>query len=179
MKKGPFEVTESKQVYKNPWIELTQDKVIRPNGKEGMFGVVNAGEGVNVLALDKNNQVYLIYEYHYAIEKYEYILPSGGIDKNETPLEAAKRELKEEAGLEAKKWTYLGSFNPLTMIVSATNHSFLAEDLTAGKQTDEEQELLKVKRFPFAELFPMIERGEMSHSGTVIAVLKTARIKNL
>ena len=109
MKRGPLS-NRFKIVYQNPWIKVREDEIIRPNGEKGIFGVVDAGTGVTVVALDKDNEVYIIREFHYAIETNDYILPSGGIgqEKSLWPL----RELEEEAGVTAKKWTFLGKYNP-------------------------------------------------------------------
>jgi 8-oxo-dGTP pyrophosphatase MutT (NUDIX family) len=177
MKRGPFEVIKSKKIYKNPWISVREDQVIRPDGKEGIFGVVEALDGVTILALNSENQVYLVKEYHYAQEREDYEAPSGGMDKGETPLAAAKRELKEEAGLTAKKWTYLGLVDPFTVVFKAPNHLFLAEDLKEGKSEEKEKGLIKLKKFPLGEVLGMIDEGKITHSATVAVALKVARLK--
>ena len=65
MNKGPYTVTSSKQIYQNPWITVQEDTVIRPDGKEGIFTTVDNGTGVSVVALDKENNIYLVKEYFY------------------------------------------------------------------------------------------------------------------
>jgi ADP-ribose pyrophosphatase len=105
---GPWKIKESQEKYKNSWISVREDKVVRPDGKDGIFGVVEILEGVSVLPLDSDGYVYLTDEFHYAVEKNSIEVVSGAIDKNEKPLDAAKRELKEETGILAKKWTNLG-----------------------------------------------------------------------
>ncbi|MDP2671303.1 MAG: NUDIX hydrolase [bacterium] len=179
MKRGPFEVTTTKIVYKNPWIEVREDKIIRPNGKEGLFGVVTGGSGSSIVALTEENEVYLIKEFHYALGDSSYELPSGGIDKGETALNAAKRELQEETGIIAKRWTTLGIVNPLTVLLNAPNHMFLAEGLDEGEPTDEETDLIKIEKFPFEKVLEMVDRGEITHSASVTAILKVARLKGL
>ena len=179
MKRGPFEVTGSKIVYQNPWIKVREDEIIRPNGEKGIFGVVDAGTGVTVVALDKDNEVYIIREFHYAIETNDYILPSGGIGQGEEPLSAAKRELEEEAGVTAKKWTFLGKYNPLTMILNSASYFFLAEELEEGEQGEEEKGLIKIEKIPLKTVVEMAVAGELNHSGSVISILLTARLKEL
>ena len=179
MKKGPFEVTSTKIVYQNPWIKVTEDEIIRPNGEKGIFGVIDAGAGVTVVALDQNNDVYVIREFHYAIETNDYILPSGGIHKGEEPLDAAKRELEEEAGVKAKKWTFLGKYNPLPMILNSASYFFLAEELEEGEQGEEEKDLIKIEKLPLEKVIKMAETGELNHSGSVISILLTARLKKV
>src|SRR6266568_3431323 len=104
MKKGPFTVLNSKTVYKNDWIEVIEDEVIDAKGKPGLFGVIHYKSGVSVVALNAEREIYLIKEYNYALDNYNYKLPSGGIDAGETPLDGAKRELEEETGLIANNW---------------------------------------------------------------------------
>src|ERR1044072_6391843 len=103
-KKGPYEFLSRKSVYDNPWLELHEDRVIHPDGREGYFGVVQMKPGSTVLALSESGDAYLVREYKYAVERESLELMSGGLETEETPLEAAKRELKEEVGLEAREW---------------------------------------------------------------------------
>jgi 8-oxo-dGTP pyrophosphatase MutT (NUDIX family) len=177
MKRGPFQVKGSKIVYKNPWIEVREDKVIRPSGEKGIFGTVQAPIGSTICALTKASHVYLVREYHYAQDSSAFELPSGGVDEKETPLKAAKRELKEETGLTARKWTYLGVINPFTVIFRAPNNLFLAEDLTEGEAEDEEKDLIRIEKLPFKKVLELVEKGEITHAASVAAILKTARLK--
>lgn len=100
---NPFNLLDSKEVYKNLWIQVREDKVIRPGGKEGIFGIVTMVPGSTVLPLTSDGYVYLTKEYKYAISSQSTEVISGAIDKDENPLQAAQRELKEEAGLIAEK----------------------------------------------------------------------------
>lgn len=178
-KRGPFKVTGSKQIYKNNWISVREDSVIRPGGERGIFGVVEASHGSTILALTSDNQVYLVKEYHYAQGKKNLELPSGGGDAGETPLSAAKRELHEETGISAKKWTELGFIEPLTVFLNSPNYLFLAENLEVGEPHNEEKDLIEVVKLPFKKVLDMVMKGEITHSATVAATLKVARIKGL
>lgn len=175
--RGPFKIISSKQIYKNKWINLREDRVIRPGGDKGVFGIVEGASGSSVLALTSNNQVVLAKEYHYAQDATTYELISGAIDKGETPLDAAKRELKEESGLTAKNWTDLGVVNPLTVVLKSLNYMFLAEDLEQGKAEGEEKDLIKVKKFPFKKVLEMVNNGEITHAASVVAILKVESLK--
>jgi 8-oxo-dGTP pyrophosphatase MutT (NUDIX family) len=106
---NPFKLLASAIVYKNPWISVREDKVVRPGGKEGIFGVIEMVAGSSVLPIDHEGNVLLVKEYKYAVGRVTIEVISGGIDKNETPLGAAKRELMEEIGTEAKESIELGS----------------------------------------------------------------------
>lgn len=169
MKRGPYDVISSKEVYKNPWISLHEDKIIRPNGEEGVFGIVEYSPGVAVVALNEKNEVYLVREYAYAINEYNTSIPSGGVDPGETPLDAAKRELKEEAGVTATEWIELGYVNPFTMIVNGPQYLFLAKGAKVESKHEEEFELMTL---PFENAYDMVMNSQINHAGSCIAILK-------
>jgi ADP-ribose pyrophosphatase len=177
MKKGPFEVLKSKKIYKNPWISVSEDQVIRPDGKEGIFGIVEMVPGVSVLPLDSEGFVYLTREFHYAIGEKSIEVVSGGIDSGEEPLAAAKRELLEELGIEAKECVDLGYIDPFTTVVKSRNIMFLARELEFKKPKLPEQiDLVKVK---LEEAVKMVVDSEITHGGSCVLILKAARYLNL
>ena len=172
-KKGQWEVTGTKLVYKNPWIKVREDKVIRPDGKPGIFGVVSMVPGVSVLPMDSKGNVYLTKEYHYGVGRVTIEAISGGIDKNETKHQAAKRELKEETGLVAKKWTYLGVVDPFTTVVVSPNHMYLAQNLTQLKDNPEGTEKITVIKAPLTKAVDWVMKSKITHSATATLILKT------
>ena len=126
---NPFTLISTKKVYENPWISVREDRVVRPGGKEGIFGVVTMNDGVTVIAIDHDDNVITTDEFAYALEKNSLEVVSGGMDHDESPLECAKRELKEETGYEAHEWIDLGYIDPFTSIIRSRNYIFLARDL--------------------------------------------------
>ena len=173
-KNGPWTITDTQIKYKNPWIEVREDAVVRPDGKPGIFGVVRMKPGVSVLALDADDQVYLTDEFHYAIGARSLEVVSGGIDEGEDPLEAAKRELKEELGIEAGTWTPLGVVNPFTTVVESPAHLFLATDLSFGPRQLEGTEDITAVRVPMAEALQMAMDGRVTHGPSCTLILKAA-----
>ena len=172
--KGPWRVLGSTIKYKNPWISVREDKVVRPDGKPGIYGVVTMLAGVSVLALDENNNVYLTKEYHYGVERDTLEVISGGIDKNETKLAAAQRELKEEAGIEASRWTDLGVLDPFTAVVSSPQYLYLAEGLTQGSQAMEGTEKIEIIKMSLKEAIQQVMESKITHGGSVAVILKAA-----
>src|SRR5205809_4304107 len=115
--KGLWMVEATTQRYKNAWLELSEDKVVKPDGNPGTFATVRMKPGVSVLAMDELAQVYLTSEYRYAVERDSIEVVSGGIDEDEPPLLAARRELREELGIEAAQWIDLGLVDPFTSAI--------------------------------------------------------------
>jgi len=172
---GPWEIKNSKVIYKNPWISVREDSVIRPDGKPGIFGVVTMLPGSSVIPVDKKGNVYLTKEYHYGVGRVTVEAISGGIEKGESKLRTAKRELKEEAGLTAKKWTYLGVVDPFTTVVQSPNYMYLAQELSQGKTEQEGTENIHIIKVPFKKALQWVEEGKITHSATCVAILKAER----
>jgi 8-oxo-dGTP pyrophosphatase MutT (NUDIX family) len=171
-KHGPFIITAVENKYTNTWIKVDEYKVIRPEGKQGIFGIVMMQPGISILALDNDNFVYLTKEFRFAIGKTSIEVVSGGIDAGETPEVAAKRELQEELNIVAQKLTPLGEINPFTSVINSSAHLFLASDLDITQiKTEEELELIKV---PFSKAHEMVINGEITHGPSCVLILKAA-----
>ena len=173
--KGPYTILSTRRAYENPWLSVREDRVIRPGGKEGYFGVIEMKAGSSVLALTPQNEVYLVKEYKYGIERDSIELMSGALEADETPLEAARRELKEELGLEADEWVDLGVVDPFTTAVRSPNYMFLAMGVHEGERSPEEGEVLEILKTPFSVALDMVMRSEITHSASCVLILKAER----
>ncbi len=172
-RKGPFHLLSTREVYKNPWIRVREDHVIRPDGKRGIFGIVEAQPGSSIVPIDKVGYCYLTKEYHYGVDKITIEAISGGIDKGETPLEGARRELLEEAGLTSKQCVHLGVFYPFTTILNSEQHIFLALNVKKVREVSrEERQLIKIIKIPFQKAVTAVLSGKINHAGSAIAILK-------
>ncbi len=167
--KGPFKVLSSETKYKNPWIEVVEEKVIRPEGKEGLFGIINYGKGASTVALDSKKNIYLVREYYYALEEYGIQVPSGDIAIEETALQGAQRELLEEVGGVAETWIELGYVNPLIMTLSSPAYLFLA--LNVELTQDPEKGIERII-MPFEEAYKMVLDSKITHAPSCVAILK-------
>ena len=170
--KGPYKVLSTRNAYENPWLSVREDRVIRPGGKEGYFGVIKMKAGSSVLALTRQSEVYLLREYKYGIERNSIELMSGALEGEETPLEAARRELKEELGLEADEWIDLGVVDPFTTVVHSPNYMFLALGVHEGERSPDEGEVLEVIKTAFSTAIDMVMRSEITHSASCVLILK-------
>lgn len=139
MSKSPWKKNFSKIVYKNLWIKIHEDKVIRPDGKEGIYGYLDKPDAVFILARTPDNYFYFLRQYRYPIKKYIYEIPAGVVNSQDY-LANAKRELKEETGLISKKWVSLGKFYVAPGHENVAVHPFLALDVDSNFLTKNNQE---------------------------------------
>jgi 8-oxo-dGTP pyrophosphatase MutT (NUDIX family) len=172
IKRGPFLVVGSKIKYSNPWIRVREDKVIRPDGEKGIFGVMSTKGSVHVLPIEDSGLVYLIREYRYAIDRYSLEVPAGGIEEGESVEEAAYRELKEETGLRAKRLINLGYADPGTTEINAPGHMIVAMNLRQGLYNREAGEEIKIMHIPFEEAVQRVMSSEVTHAASAVLILK-------
>ena len=174
-KKNPWTTLSSKTIYDNPWIEVIENEVINPSGGEGIYGVVSFKNiAVGIIPLDKNNNTWLVGQYRYTLNEYSWEIPEGGCLKGkETPLEAAKRELKEETGLEASKWTKILKMHTSNSVTDEVAYTFIAQELTFGKALPEETEELEVLKIPIEQAVNMCLNNEITDAFSVGSLLKT------
>ena len=177
-KRGPWQLVSSAIKYKNPWITVREDQVLRPDGKPGIFGVVSMLPGVSVLPVDEEDNVYLVKEYKYGTEKETIEVISGGIESGDNILQTVAKELREETGLEATEIIELGSIDPFTTVVNSPNHLFLACGLKQGTAEPEGTELLEVLKVPFAQALQWVEDSAITHGASVAVILKAAKYIN-
>lgn len=173
-KNGPFEITSSEVKYENPWVSVREDKVLRPNGKAGLFGVVTILPGVSVLAIDDEGLAYLTQEFHYGVEQETVEVVSGGIDKGEDPLAAGKRELEEELGIRADEWIDLGEMHPLTTIINCPHRLYLAHGLRFGESHPEETEQITLLKVSFKEVVKMAMESKILHGPSLAVIFRAA-----
>lgn len=171
-KNGPWTIRSSVVKYKNPWICVTEDQVIRPDGKPGIFGTVTMKPGASVLAMDEKGMVYLTQEFRYAIGNNSIEVVSGAIDAGEEPLTAAQRELKEELGITAEEWIDLGLLNPFTSVVHSPARLFLARKLRFSETNREGTEIIRMMKIPFKEVVKMVTESKITHAQTAVLILK-------
>ena len=169
---GPWKIVRSHAIYEDPWIQVRKDDVVRPDGEPGTQSVIRLKPGVTVLAIDTDRFVYLTEEFHYAVGRVTLEAVSGGIDEGEDALATARRELREELGIEARTWRDLGSVDPFTSNVVSPTQLFVASDLTFVKRAPEGTELIRSVKLDFDEALAMVLDGRISHAPTCVVILK-------
>jgi len=170
---NPWTVNGEKVTYDNKWITVTEYDVLNPSGGKGIYGVIHyKNYGIGILPLDEEMNTYLIGQYRFALSQYTWELPEGGCPLGTSPLETAKRELLEEAGLIAGEWQQILTMHLSNSVSDEISYVYLARQLQQHIAEPEETEQLQVWKLPFEEAYQMVERGEITDSITVAAILK-------
>lgn len=160
-------------VFSGRVIAVDVDTVRMPGGHETALEIVRHPGGAAALALD-GGRVCLLRQYRHALETWMWEAPAGRIDAGETPLETARRELAEEAGLAAKRWRSLGTLVPTPGFCDEIVHLFLAEDLVEVAAAAEPDELLQVHWLPLAEAVELVLDDRINDAKTALAILRAA-----
>jgi len=150
-------VLTSQRVYTGKIIDLRVDEIALPDRGTAVREVVEHPGAVVVAALDAQEQVYLVRQYRHAIGRYLLELPAGGLEPDEAPLAAAQRELREEVGLSAGEWVPLGSFYSTPGFSSEQLHAYLAKDLKEVPRDLDDDEDIRVVRYPLTQVFEHLE----------------------
>lgn len=172
---GPWTRHSRRIAYENPWITVWHDEVTRPDGMPGIYGVVHFETlAVGILALDDADRVLLVGQHRYALDEYSWEIPEGGVPAGESPLEGARRELREETGTEASTWRELARSHLSNSVSDELAVLFLATGLTPGVATPDGTEALEIRWRPFDEVLARTLDGRITDALTVLAVQRVA-----
>jgi 8-oxo-dGTP pyrophosphatase MutT (NUDIX family) len=174
MQHGPWQILKSHDVYRDAWMHVRKDDVIRPDGKPGTHGAVFLNPGVSVLPLDADKRVYLTEEFHYAVGRLTIEVVSGGCEPDEPSLQAARRELEEELGIQADEWVSLGSIDPFTTMLNAPADLFLARGLRFGVSRQDATEEIRCLTVSFDQAVQMVMDSRITHAPSCTVILKAA-----
>ena len=173
---GTAEVLSSETVYKGRIFSVTADEVREPGDVTAKRDVVRHNGSVVVLAVDTaanpaDPGILLIRQYRHAAGKFLLELPAGRIEPGEEYIGAAKRELIEETGYRAARWSKHTSYYASPGFLSEAMNIVLAEDLTLGDAAPEEDERIEIRMTPLSEVLRMIHNGEIEDGKTLIGIL--------
>jgi ADP-ribose pyrophosphatase len=165
-----IDTLSSREVYRNRWMRLREDEILRSNGEKGIYGVVEKHDAAIILPLDRG-QVWLVEQYRYTIGARALELPQGGWEQEiERPEELARGELREETGMDAAQMTHLGSLWIAYGFTRQRQHVFLATGLTpVERDPDAEEHDLTVHSFSIEEFERMMLDGTIGDGCTVAA----------
>ena len=169
---NPWTTLASKELYSNPWIKVVENQILNPAGGKGIYGVVHYKNTAVGVVPYEDGHVWMVGQYRYPLNLYSWEIPEGGGLKEESPLEAAKRELLEETGLKAGHYSPLLEMHLSNSVSDEWGIVYLATNLQQGKAEPEDTEELHVRRMPLEEVFAEVEAGRITDSLTVAAIYK-------
>jgi 8-oxo-dGTP pyrophosphatase MutT (NUDIX family) len=173
---NPWKTHSTRAVYENPWIKVRHDEVTKPKGGPGIYGVVSMkNKAIGIVPLDAAGNTWLVGQYRYALKEYSWEIPMGGGPVELDVLESAQRELREETGLTAARWTRIARLHTSNSVTDEEGFVFLAEDLTQGEWEPEESEDLRLWKLPLAQAVAMTMTDEITDAISVAGLLKAEK----
>jgi len=177
---NPWQTLNSAVRYENPWLSIRHEDVVTPAGTPGIYGVVSfKNKAVGVVPIDADGYTYLVGQYRYPLNEYSWEIPEGGSPIGTDPLESARRELREETGLVAQRWTEIARIHTSNSATDEEGFLYIAEELEQGDHEPEDTEQLHVRRVPLVEAVEMAMRSEITDALSVSALLIVARLRGI
>ncbi|MGO9229663.1 MAG: NUDIX hydrolase [Bryobacteraceae bacterium] len=164
-----MKITSSREVYACSLFRVTEDRASDPKtGFRIKRSIVRHAGSAVMMAVDGRQRILLVRQYRLPAGRYLWEVPAGRLDPGEKPLQAAKRELIEETGYRARRWTKLASFFVSPGFLSERMTIYLAEDLAAGVATPMDDERIEARWFPAREVGRMIESGKLEDAKSIV-----------
>jgi ADP-ribose pyrophosphatase len=167
-----YQVLERKPGYEGSIVSISTERFLLPNGIECEYDLLELPDVVAVVPLlevegEAEPRVVLLEHFRHAVGGFIHEIPAGHVEEGEDPLESARRELREETGFDAARWTELASPFTIPGLASQRMHYFLAEELTPGEQSLESSECLEVREWPLSEVLQELTACDPSESRIV------------
>lgn len=163
----------SRVMYENPWMTVYEDRVRNPGGGQNDYGHVHfKNKAIGIIPLDAEDNTWIVGQDRYTLGAWSWEIPMGGAPHDEDPLTAAKRELRQETGLGAGRWSELMRLHTSNSITDELGIVYIAEELQMGETDFEETEKLEVRKLPLSELHGMVLDGEITDAISVAAILR-------
>lgn len=165
------------EIFKGVALHVVKDEILLPNGKKSVREISMHNGAAAIIPILPDGRVLMERQFRYAHGRVMLEIPAGKLDtKEELPLDAAKRELLEETGAIANKYTYLGAIAPSPALIDEVIHVYMAEDLSFGERKLDEGEFLDIEYYNLDELHKMVMNGEITDAKTQIAILKAKEL---
>jgi 8-oxo-dGTP pyrophosphatase MutT (NUDIX family) len=172
---GPWVRRSRRVAYENAWITIWHDEVSRPDGSPGIYGVVHfANLAVGVVVIDDEDRLLLVGQHRYALDEMSWEIPEGGVAPTESPVDGARRELREETGVEAATWSEIGRLHLSNSISDEAGILYLARDLSLGPSQPDATEQIEVRWVAFDEALAMTLDGRITDALSVIGLQRVA-----
>ena len=178
--KNPWQTVDSTVTYENNWLTVRHENVLTPAQTPGIYGVVSfKNKAVGVIPIDADGNTYLVGQYRYPLTEYSWEIPEGGAPVGTDLLASAQRELQEETGLIARRWTKIARIHTSNSSTDEEGFIYIAEDLTPGPHAPEETEALQLLKIPLSEAVAMVMDGRITDSISMAGLLMVARQRGI
>ena len=161
-----------KEIYTGRVFRVTRDEILLPDGSRGIRELVHSHGGVVILPMDEQGNITLVHQFRYAQDRILLEAVAGKLEIGEEPLPAAKRELREETGFTADRWTELGWICTSPGFLTERLYLYLAEGIHPGEQQLDQGEFLRCETMPLEELGRRIAEGQVLDGKTLAIYLK-------
>jgi ADP-ribose pyrophosphatase len=174
----PERIVDSRPIYDGRIVRFRLDTVALPDGSTAIREIIGTPGAVVIVPVTDDGQVRMVRQYRSAAGEFLLELPAGTLEPNESPAQAAPRELAEETGDHAARWRRLTGFYTLPGICDEYLHLFLATGLTPGPTNQEADEFIEVVTLPLDEALAMARRGEIRDAKTIIGLLMAGAMQD-
>ena len=166
---------DSKVMYDNPWMTVFEDRVINPGGGENRYGHVHFKNiAVAIVPLDEDMNTWIVGQDRYTLGQFSWEIPMGGAPLGEDPLVSAHRELQEETGLRASRWSQIMRLHTSNSITNEVGYVYIAQGLSQGTASPEETEDLRIRTLPLKDALDMVLHGEITDAISCAALMRVS-----
>lgn len=170
----PFQTLASRIVWSCPWYRVRQDDIITPNGRPGVYNVIEKTDAVWIVPVTPEGEILMVYQYRYTVDAWCWEVPAGSVEPGQSVEQAARVELREEVGGTGGTFSYLGRFYLANGICNEVGHIFLATGVTVGETHHEAAEVMHVHQLPVDRALTMARAGEITDGPSALALLLCA-----
>lgn len=171
---NPWKTLSTEMVYESAWIMVNKHQVINPANNPAIYSTIHfKNKAIGVIPLDEEYNTWIVGQFRYPTNCYSWEIPEGGGHLNVPYVDSAARELLEETGLKAEKYTEIMRMHLSNSASDEEAIVFVAQNLTQHNAEPEETEVLQVKKLPFNELYNMVQKGEITDAISIAAIYKT------
>ena len=167
----PYRRLSKREIYRNPWVSVEAHDIVHPNGKPGEHVLIATGNASGVLVVDDDDFI-LARQPRFGAQSYQIEIVKGGTDAGESILQCAKRELREELGIEARTWRELGVAYEIPSIVDHPVTLFVASDISHTSTDQESVETVESFRIKKDDAYAAASGGEISDAVTIVALFR-------